>query len=125
RIILVSLQPGGLGPGSSLLARAAAPDLLLTPSPALLENAESRGIHAAALPLGVDQQRFAPVDSARKAALREKHDLPPDERIVLHVGHASGLRGLDWLVELASRPGVLPLLVIGRSLGVDPSVLDR
>jgi glycosyltransferase involved in cell wall biosynthesis len=41
--------------------------------------------------------------------------------IALHVGHARWERGLTWLVDLGT--GVVPVVAISRSLGVDQAVV--
>jgi hypothetical protein len=121
KVALISLQPRELKPLPGPLMRWLSPDLLLTPDPAMLEAARSRGLNAAFLQVGVDHDRFAPVGAERKLALRRKHALPPDSVIALHVGHARWERGLTWLVDLGT--GVVPVVAISRSLGVDQAVV--
>ena len=123
RVVLVSLQPRDFSPLKGALARRIGPDLILTPSPSLIENAREHGLDARFLALGTDLEAFAPVTPAQKESLRREYGLPLDRRIVLHVGHARPGRGLDWLAGLADSAEVLPVVVIGRSLGADDRVL--
>ena len=48
----------------------------------------------------MDLQQFTPVSDERKLALRKKYGLPPDRKILLHVGHAIAERGLSWMLKV-------------------------
>lgn len=52
---------------------------------------------------GVDTQRFVPVSSEAKTALRRKYELPEDKPIVLHVGHMKEGRNVGQLMQLDER----------------------
>ncbi len=52
------------------------------------------------LEASVDLQQFTPVSDERKLALRKKYGLPPDRKILLHVGHAIAERGLSWMLKV-------------------------
>jgi glycosyltransferase involved in cell wall biosynthesis len=121
KVVLLALQPRDLPPMSTMLARLVRPDLVLTPSPSMFREAERRGLEAAYVQLGVDLDRFRPAGPGRKHELRRKYGLPSEQPIVLHVGHARRLRGLEWLVGLGA--DIVPLVVIGKSLGFDPEVV--
>jgi glycosyltransferase involved in cell wall biosynthesis len=74
------------------------------------------------LPMGVDVERFGPVESAERHRLRAAHGIPDDDRpVVLHVGHLSPNRNLGVLARLA-RAGQATVVVVGsRRFGVDPA----
>jgi glycosyltransferase involved in cell wall biosynthesis len=53
---------------------------------------------AVEIPQGVNLERFAPADSAIKAALRRKLDLP-ERPLALYVGVFDGRKNVEWLVK--------------------------
>lgn len=61
------------------------------------------GERALYMRMGVDTERFRPVDAAQKAALRRKYGLPQDRTIVLHVGHLNEGRNVGQLLKLDDR----------------------
>jgi glycosyltransferase involved in cell wall biosynthesis len=122
RVIMVALQPRELRRMPSALTTRLGPDLILTPSPSLLHEAERSGFQASYLPLGADLDRFRPASATLRAQLRAKYGIPNGAQVVLHVGHARRIRGLEWLARLADR--VTVLVVIGSSLGVERDVVD-
>jgi glycosyltransferase involved in cell wall biosynthesis len=73
------------------------------------------------LPMGVDVERFGPVEPVERRRLRAAHAVPDHDRpVVLHVGHLSPNRNLDVLARLA-RTGDATVVVVGsRRFGVDP-----
>ena len=60
------------------------------------------GKRALQLKTGVDTSRFRPVGRDEKAALRQKHHLPQDKTIVLHVGHMKSGRNIGVMQRLAA-----------------------
>ena len=96
------------------------PDYLFAQSQATIDELSALGGRARFLPSGVDIDTFRPVASQEKADLRRKHGLPPDEFLVLHVGHVKSGRNLSLL----SRAGKIgrPLLVAGSSTGGDAAL---
>jgi glycosyltransferase involved in cell wall biosynthesis len=74
------------------------------------------------LPMGVDAERFLPVDGSVKRMLRKKYGLPEDDRVVLHVGHLQPLRNLGWVVSVHETVGSTTIVVGGTAMGVDPEV---
>jgi glycosyltransferase involved in cell wall biosynthesis len=118
KIILVALQPRQLAMWGY---RWLAPDLLVTPSPHLLYQARRAGFRAEIIDVGVDTDRFVPATQEVRQELRRKYGLPADGAVVLHVGHARGLRGIAWLARLDRE--ISRVVVVGRSLGIDPHVV--
>ncbi len=73
------------------------------------------------LPPAVDTEAFAPAEDARRQALRAQYGLPPDTRIVLHVGHILPHRNISALAALQrALQGAAQVMVVGSSaFGVD------
>ena len=123
KVVMLALQPRELGKTGRGLARYVRSDILvLTPSPSMLREAERCGLRAAYVQLGADLDRFQPVPPERKLELRRKYGLPAEKPVVLHVGHARSLRGLNWITELGA--DVVRVVVIGKSLGFDPRIVE-
>ena len=59
------------------------------------------GHRAKHLKTGVDTERFHPVSSDEKAALRQKYGLPQGKPVVLHVGHMKASRNIGVMQHLA------------------------
>lgn len=89
------------------------PDLVLTQSAKFERFFQNCGSRVAFLPNGVDCHKFAPVDPGIKKRLRGKHNLPLDQKIVLHVGHIKPNRKLDLFPEIQKIPGVQVVVVGG------------
>lgn len=62
------------------------------------------------LKTGVDTEKFTPVSSEQKMALREKYGLDPAKPVVLHVGHLKSGRNVGQLMKLD--PAYQALLVV-------------
>ncbi len=63
-------------------------------------NKELKGMDVKNLKIGVDTDKFVPVDSQKKRELRIKYGLPLDKIIVLHVGHLKHERNVDVFLQL-------------------------
>ncbi len=122
RLALLALQPRHIGTTARLLARLSS-DLVLSPSVPLLDAVARAGIRTRFVSLGVDTERFRPVDAVKKRELRIKHGLPLDRRVVLHVGHARRARNVEQLERLTTFAE--PVIVIGRALGVDEQLVRQ
>ncbi|MEX2372929.1 MAG: glycosyltransferase, partial [Dehalococcoidia bacterium] len=55
--------------------------------------------HVSVIPLGVDLDRFEPVDDATRAASRAATGIPAHERVILAIGRIEPLKGLDILIR--------------------------
>ena len=82
------------------LIRFFAPDLVFTQAERWERFLEREGIPTRFVPNGVDTRRFVPIDQQEKIAIRRKYGLPPDEPIILHVGHLKPNRGVEILADL-------------------------
>lgn len=61
------------------------------------------GKRALYVKMGVDTERFHPVSGQEKAELRQKHGIPQDKTIVLHVGHLNAGRNVGQMLKLDDR----------------------
>ena len=125
RVVMLAVQPRPMGVLGQAVARALAPDLVLTPSTSFVDDLRRFGLRAAFVPMGVDPVRFAPVDVSTKKSLRTKYGVPEDARIVLHVGHLKERRNLEWLVRVQETIHSTTLVVSGGATGVDARVFRR
>jgi glycosyltransferase involved in cell wall biosynthesis len=88
--------------GSLLAAGLTSVDRLVAVSPAIAERCVAAGVPAAriaSIPNGVDTDRFAPVDTSRRAELRTRLGLPAGVPIVTFVGFWSREKGPDVLFD--------------------------
>lgn len=91
------------------------PDLLLTQSREMDMAFAELGAKTRLFPNGVDTARFKPVEPGRKAELRERFGLDPDQFVVLHVGHVNATRGLDLFRSLRKNLPDLGVVIAGSS----------
>ena len=59
------------------------------------------------LKAGVDTERFVPVTKERKAELRQKYEIDPNKKVILHVGHLKEGRNIAQLKQLSDKYQVL------------------
>ncbi len=122
--IMVLLQPKRIKKRFRFFMNWLKPDLILTPSPQVLDHSETFGIRAEFLPLSVNSEVFKPVSgTCRKAELRLKYRVPLDKRILLHVGHINEGRNLRSLIPFQDENN--QVLVVGSSSTRDVSFKDE
>lgn len=100
-------------------------DLVLTQSMKFEVFFKQYGWQVGFLPNGVDCRKFAPVDAGTKKRLRVKLGLPPDKRIVLHVGHLKQNRKLDLFIRIQEMKDVQVVVVGGTVEASDERLKDR
>lgn len=126
RVIMIALQPSRRGTLERWLIRQLAPDLVLTPSLELLNEVTPLGVKAAFLPMGVDDERFAPVsDESAKRRLRKSYGVDEDAQVVLHVGHLNPKRNLRWLGRVRALTGATVLMVAGSAMAREECVAQQ
>lgn len=102
------------------LSAVLAPDRLLVQSTTLQQEFESANFATEFVPSGVDTAQFSPADN--QEPLREKLDLPTDERLFLHVGHCKEGRNVRALTHLNEFGTVV---VVGSpSTGPEQELID-
>lgn len=103
-VVLFGFQRRTYGPVARALLGFLQPDLLVVPSNDVAAEFVGRGWPVRTFQLGVDLERFAPVDEDTRQRIREGFGWSPDRRVILHVGHLRRRRGVDRLRELARDP---------------------
>lgn len=99
--VMINLQPKKLNFIQKEIIKLIKPEIILTPSPQVLEELSSIGIKVEFLPLYIDTKRFKPIQSkVKKRELRRKHQIPIDKYIITHIGHINWGRNLESLIPL-------------------------
>lgn len=57
--------------------------------------------------VGVDTEKFIPVSKEKTAELKAKHGIPPEKKVVLHVGHLNEGRNVAQLMKLDEKYQVI------------------
>jgi glycosyltransferase involved in cell wall biosynthesis len=114
-VVMVSLQPRSYGWFSRRVVALLAPDEIFVQYEQSLRQLLDLGCHTKLLASGVDLNKFTPVSSKKKGELRQKYGLDPAAFTVLHVGHITGGRNIDFLAELR-RKGTPQVILVGSSL---------
>jgi len=122
RLGVVAVQPREAGWLMRLGARLGPPDRLFALGPAVAAIASRLGLASTRLEGGVDTERFRPLGSESKSALRRSLGLPASAYIALHVGHLKAARGVLALKSIQAIPGAQALLVTSTSTAPDAEV---
>ena len=99
-VTMIALQPRRLARWGKIVSTFWPPDLVLafsSSTAALLSHLGARVIRAT---VGVDALRFAPLEPERREKLRAELGIPPDRKVILHVGHLHRNRNLEPLRAL-------------------------
>jgi glycosyltransferase involved in cell wall biosynthesis len=119
KTIVSSLHPNGFRMVRNPLARSAAslikPDLMITQNAEFDGMVKALGYKTAELPNGVDTERFRPVPPEEKLALRSKYGLDRDKKIILHVGHMMGCRGLQVFPGIMDTNPNVQVVIVGST----------
>jgi len=109
-----------LGTLGAWLLRRLAPDHLFVMSKEWDEWGKSRSIATSFVVIaGVDVERFHPISDDEKLQIRRELRLPPDEFILLHVGHMRKNRNLLALITCQRMPGIQVVVLASSALRVD------
>ncbi len=100
RVQLLQSMYSPMGTLAKLLIKLSGASLLCLSEDSYQYYGEKLGKQAVYLRTGVDTEKFSPVTTAQKAALRKKYGLPNDKPIVLHVGHLKEARNIGWFLNL-------------------------
>jgi glycosyltransferase involved in cell wall biosynthesis len=123
QIAMVAMQPRYHSALGRLAVSEMGPDKMFAQSRVNIQYLEWLGMTPQFVPSGVDLDRFRPVAPEEKAALRAKHGLPPDDYLILHVGHVKAGRNVELLVRC--RQVGTPVVVSGTSMGRDPEIWQQ
>jgi len=119
RIIILALQPRYYHIFSKYFIPFFRPDLLLVLSKKSEEYYQQLSFKVKKVPLGVDLNRFKPLDKEEKIQLRKKYGIPEDKKVFLHIGHLKKTRNIISFVEAVKKKNVFLLLVISTSTFAD------
>ena len=125
KVVLVALQPRRPGRLSAHIIRLLPPDLLLSASPEAIDLLPRMGCPAIVIPLGVDLDRFAPGAPSGKPTLREKHGIPRNSRVILHVGHIKRERNVQMMAQLQAKLGCQAVVIGSTSTDQDLAVAQE
>jgi phosphatidylinositol alpha-1,6-mannosyltransferase len=91
------------------------------------ERAAGRALPSVLVPPGVDTDRFVPLSTAERQAVRTQHGLPVNGRLVVSVSRLVPRKGMDVLIEAAARlaPTRPDLVVAIAGDGRDRRRLER
>lgn len=91
------------------------------------ERAAGRLLPVTVVPPGVDPDRFVPLDDEQRAKARAPFDLPADGRVVVSLSRLVPRKGMDVLIEAASRlaPERPDVVVAIGGAGRDRQRLER
>jgi glycosyltransferase involved in cell wall biosynthesis/predicted nucleotidyltransferase len=112
---LLSLQPRSYNALVKSIAWIFNLPLVLTPSDTLLNQLKNMGMRGKKIPLGVDTDKFIPVDNKKKKQLRKKYKIGEEDFIILHVGHINENRNVVLLANIAESFKDLKILLVGST----------
>ncbi|MBE5811596.1 MAG: glycosyltransferase family 4 protein [Clostridiales bacterium] len=96
---------------------------IITLSEASLRYFQQETGHALQLKAGVDTKKFTPVNAGKKAELRQKYGVAPDQKVLLHVGHLNAGRNVQSLLHAGEEYHVF--LVVSTVTQVDEALRRR
>ncbi len=122
RMLLHAFQfPRGFLSGRTARAAVGRAGAVVTPSALLADRLRRLGIRVFQISPGVDCRWFKPPKLEERAESRAMLGIQPEERVVLHVGHAQPGRNLGVLAEL-TRAGHVVVFIVSPRFAPDRSV---
>lgn len=100
RVVMVSLQPRHYDRLSQRLLPWLSPDIVFVQSEEAMAQLQRLGCRTAMIPSGVDTEKFVPVTQEKKTALRLQYGLDVNTFTVLHVGHTTAGRNIEFLINV-------------------------
>ena len=109
-----------------LIANFLRPDLLFL----LLGESDKnfflkRGIKVKVLPPAVDSAKFYPATKNEKEKIRAEYNIPPDKKIVLHVGHIRQTRNIECFIDVQKIENIQVVVVGSTSTPRDGYLKDK
>lgn len=123
-VVMGILQPRRYPWYAPAVFRLLQPELCLAASERLACSLQRFGCRVGRLRVGVDMERFRPVDRAQRLALRRTYGLAEDAYVVLHVGHINAGRNVAALAPLQGREGTQVVLVGSTSFDPDQALAE-
>ena len=122
RVGMVALIPRRHPSRLRMLLGATSPQVIFVPSYASLLHLRDLSLRSDIVPVGVDLEQFRPAHAGEKEALRQKHGVPADATVYLHVGHLSPKRNVGMLSRLVAEPGSHVIVIGSTSTPEDAAV---
>lgn len=111
KVVMITLQPRKYSALSKRIISLIAPDLVLAQSKKTEEVLIGLGCRVKKIPSGIDLQKFVPVSKEVKEKLREKHGIPINKNIVLHVGHINRNRNMQFMMKIQELDNLQAVIV--------------
>ena len=97
-----------------IIANFLRPDLLLLFGESDKEFFFKKKIKVKVLPPVVDNAKFCPPTGEEKEKIRAEYNIPPDKKIVLHVGHIRQTRNIECLIDV-QKIGNTQVVIVGST----------
>jgi glycosyltransferase involved in cell wall biosynthesis len=125
QVYVLGLQPREYDIISRRFLRYIQPDHIITQPLTYSCYLTSLGIKNTVLPLGVDLERFNEIDATQKSILRKKYSLTEDSLVLLHIGHITKGRNLQWLIDIKKHVPEVEILIVSSSYSSTDRFLYR
>lgn len=123
RLVAVGVQKRQLKSWQQAILRWLPKPRAFVLSRAMAEPLKNINMHADVITVGIDRDAYQP--PADKTRLREKYSVPPDKRVLLHVGHIKSSRNIRWLLEIKQALPELEVILIGSTATQQDAVLGE
>ncbi len=115
RIFVLAFQPRRFKLYVVPALRFFKPECVFAQSSVYAEYLTSNRFNNHMIPMGVDLDKFKPVDSDHKLSLRRKYGIAEAAKVLLHVGHIRPERNLDWLIKIKDIFSEIEVIVVGST----------
>jgi len=121
-VALVALQVRRYGRLARAIMPHLCPDLVLVQSATTEASLRQLARRMRRVPPGIDIDRFRPVDTITRNALRADYGIAPSTRLIVHVGHLKRGRNVQALIPLHDPPDQRVLVVGSTSTEQDEAL---
>ncbi len=108
-----------------IIANFLRPDLLLLLGESDKEFFLKKKIKVKVLPPAVDNARFCSATGKEKEKIRAEYNIPPDKKIVLHVGHIRQTRNVECFIDVQKIENVQAVIVGSTSTPQNGYLKDK
>ncbi len=109
----------------NIIANFLKPDLLLLPGKSDKDFFLKMGLNVKVLPPAVDNAKFYPATGKEKEKIRAEYNIPPDKKVVLHVGHIRESRNIECFIDVQKIENVQAVIVGSTSTPQDGYLKDK
>ena len=113
KVTVVGVQKRGLSPWQTRVVKQLKLSSVFVLSSAMAEHLKQLGITASILNVGIDLDRYCPVNDVD--ALRNRYKIPTTKPVVLHVGHIKESRNIRWLLEVQKVLPDVQVVIVGST----------